>query len=200
MAAAATAATLRTHRCGVLLICAGGQAQGRVLADLHVLQLATLTWLPQTAPQPPLPRRCRHSLAVTVADASAAAEDSAANSGRHGHAAADAAEVAGQDPHHPPAAAAGAEPCQEPEAAGSAAPGQADGAAAAASTSELLQPRRMAWLYGGFDGSDTCGGMFQIALPDSLVSVPQRAPAADAAEVRHYTPNATCRTGTLTAS
>ena len=67
-----------------------------MLDDLHVLDLATLTWRPAPPASPPLPRLCRHGLAVSGAVAmpgppDAALQQKAGAAGRTDAAAAGAA-------------------------------------------------------------------------------------------------------------
>jgi hypothetical protein len=145
---------------------AGGQAQGEVLSDLHLLQLSTLTWLPPPLLEPPLPPRCRHSLAVAAIPNIAATYVAAAN---------------GHDSSWSPATTDvnAAEPAVTSVPSSVFGPQQALARvdAEGADVVESQQQRRAAWLYGGFDGSSSCSDVFQVVLPDSIGSTGQ--PAAE---------------------
>lgn len=144
---------------------AGGQAQGEVLSDLHLLQLSTLTWLPPPPLEPPLPPRCRHSLAVAAIPNSTATDVAAANV---------------YDSSGSPAttAVSATEPAvtSVPASASRSQRALADDAQVDAEGADAVKPqqqRRAAWLYGGFDGSSSCSDVFQIVLPDSIGSMGQ---------------------------
>lgn len=170
-------------------VCAGGQAKGHVLADLHVLELTMLTWRPAPALQPPMPPRCRHSLAVSPVPPA---------EGRSAAAAVDAAQTPA--PAHPEAAPAelaldasamGVSSLQISDSVANGSSGSAAGGASAsngasdangATPAEAAggQQQQEAWLYGGFDGSKTCGELFRFLLPASLGGEVDAAAAGDA--------------------
>ena len=136
-----------------------------MLSDLLLLQLSTLTWLPPPPLEPPLPPRCRHSLAVAAIPNSAATDVAAAN---------------GHDSSWSPATTAVSAAAPAVTSVLSSASGSqqalADDARLDAEGADAIEPqqqRRAAWLYGGFDGSTACSDVFQIVLPDSIGSTGQ---------------------------
>ena len=151
---------------GHLRLCdgAGGQAQGEVLSDLHLLQLSTLTWLPPPPLDPPLPPRCRHSLAICATSNSTTTDLTAAN----GHGSSWSPATTAVSAAKPAVASV---PSSASESQQALARVDAEGADAV----EPQQQRRAAWLYGGFDGSSSCSDVFQIVLPDSIGSTGQPA-------------------------
>jgi len=160
-----------------------------VLSDLHVLDLTTLTWRTAPAMRPELPPRCRHSLAVAPAQPAPPA-------GSEHLSATDHTAPPSASPQPPAAleqdalAADLSSLCVGNSAAATAGSPADSGTSAAAgepntnsngpAEAGAAEAQHEAWLYGGFDGSETRGDMFCFLLPAGLGCEAAASSSADA--------------------